>query len=400
MTETLHIGQFITQYPYAGQFDRSSKYFCSGAERVAKSLSESLVAEGCKITVCTSSATRRHEIESQGDITVRRSASLGRINTTQIAPTQLLDPFMQDTDIDIVHAHNSTPPGVIAGWIYAKWHDVPLVITHHGGENYESHGSLARRIGLSLYTNVLINPLFQSAEATVSPTAGYVNESSALSNADAVTVIPNGVDTAQFELSVSPTEAKRRLGLDPESFLVLYIGSLHPRKGVDVLLDGFLQFHCQHPDSHLVIGGDGEQKNELKSVVANRDASTAVDITGFVPESKKPLYMTAADVFVLPSVTPGAEVFPLVLLEAAAARTPLMASDFDTIASIVEPSNCGVLLDPDSAQSITDTLAELYHDDSRHQTLTNNAHKMANEHEWPRIAEQYESLYRDLLNRA
>lgn len=396
-TDSLHVGQFITQYPYEDQFSAANEYFCSGAERVAKELSEELAVRECDVTVCTSSATSEYLVEEQGDVTVERSPSLTNINTTQIAPTQVLDPITNGSEFDVIHAHNSTPPGVIAGWLYAKWNDVPLVITHHGGENYEPHGSIFRRAGLLAYTGVLIEPLFRSADVVVSPTTGYIQESLALSNAESVEVIPNGVDVDEFDIDMSSDTAKQQLGIDPESFLVLYVGSLHPRKGVDVLLDGFLRFHEEYPETRLVIGGDGEVKEELESTVEEQGISDEVRIPGFIPEKEKPVYMNAADAFVLPSVTAGSEVFPLVLLEAAAARTPVVASQFDTIESVVGSNDIGTFLKPGSIESVAVELEQLYTDEEKRREMSENALNMAQEREWAAIAEQYHELYRGVL---
>lgn len=394
MTDPLRVGQFITQYPYEDQFSGANDYFCSGAERVAKHLSEELVQRGCEVTVCTSSATREYSTEHQNGVTIERSPSIACINTTQIAPTQLIDPIAKGLEFDIVHLHNSTPPGVIAGWIYAKQKDIPLIITHHGGEQYEKHGSLFRRVGLFAYTNLLIDPIFRSADVAVSPTEGYLQESSALTAAKNVRVIPNGIDVEKFNIDLTKEEAKRQLGIQSESFLVLYLGSLHPRKGVDVLLEGFLDFHNQRPNSKLVIGGDGALRKKLETAA---EGQKAVSIPGYIPESEKPTYMKAADVFVLPSVTAGAEVFPLVILEAAAAQTPILASKFDTIESVITPNEMGAFLQPGSPESVASELQRFFDEPEMREHMANKAFQVACEREWTEIAKQYEQLYKSVL---
>lgn len=396
MTERLRVGTFITQYPYEGEPAGAENYFVSGAERVARQLCEELAALDCDVTVCTSAAGTEYTTEQQGAVTIERSPSIKKVNTTQIAPTQFVDPLWKGLEFDIVHAHNSTPPGVLAGWLYATYHDVPLVITHHGGENYESHGSLFRRASLFAYTNVVLAQLLGAADAAVSPTDGYIRESGGLSTAN-TTVIPNGVDSEAFAIEESSEAAKAQLGIDPDTFFVLYLGSLHPRKGVDVLLDGFVQFHDDHPESRLCIGGTGQLREEMQATVEREGVADVVDVPGFIPESEKALYMTAADAFVLPSITPGSEVFPLVLLEAAAARTPVVASRFETIESIVTPNEIGALLEPGSAASVAAELGALYADEDRRERLADNALELARELDWANIATRYRDLYGRLV---
>ncbi len=395
-SHTLSVGCFISQYPYSDQFESDSEYFCSGAERVANNLAES-ASENISMHVVTASADRQYDETVHNDITIHRSPALTTINTTQIAPTLLIDQLHEE--FDIVHAHNSTPPGVIAAACYAAVHDVPLIITHHGGENYESHGGLVRRLGLALYTRVLIDRLFEYADIVVSPSSGYVSESRALSRLDGdIRTIPNGIDRTPYAIDCPKSAVKRQLGLDPSATTLLYLGSHHPRKGVSVLLEAVIDILEQHSarDIELVLAGSGQTTAALKDRVREAGVESAVTFPGFVPEAQKPQYMYAADIFILPSVTPAAEVYPLVILEAAAGGTPIVSSDFPTLRSIVEPNDIGRLVEPDDVTALSKTLRYLIDEPATRDRLASNALAFASEREWPRIATQYEQLYEEL----
>lgn len=395
--QDLHVAQFITQYPYSDQFDGDSEYFCTGGERVAMNLAEELVDQDCQVSVVTSAASATYERCRQNGVTVHRSPSVARINTAQIAPTLPIDRLAHD--FDIVHGHDTTPPGILSGWLYARLHDVPFVITHHGGENYEPHGSLVRRVGLKLYTRVLMESVFGSADTVVTPSAGYAAESRVLSTLETtVRTIPNGVDPATYALDCTPEEAKRAIGLNPENFVVLYMGALHQRKGVDVLVEGFQRFRSVIAgEAELVLAGSGELAPILEKRAEEGGMTDVVHLPGFVPEEDKPLYMTAADVFVLPSVTPAAEVFPLVLLEAAAAETPVVVSDFPTLRWIIAENEFGQLIEPGDPTAIAAALGDLYRSTDRLTALRSNARQTATEHRWTEIADQYLDLYSQLV---
>lgn len=396
--DQISVGCFTTQYPYPDQFHDNSDYFCSGAERVAKQLSEAVSGDRFDVSVVTSSATRHYESMEQNGVTVHRSPSLHTVNTTELAPTLLVDRL---TDrFDIVHAHNSTPPGILAAVCYATVHDVPLVITHHGGENYEAHGSLWRRGGLYLYTRHLIDVMFGRADALVSPSSGYIEESRVLSAYPGdVQTIENGIDLGPYDIGVSQAEAKRLLGFDPSDRLLLYLGSHHPRKGVSVLLESFIDLVRRRPDDglRLVLAGSGRETDCLRKRVIESGTDDLVRLPGFVPETDKPLYMLAADLFVLPPVIRAAEVYPLVILEAAAGGTPIVASDFPTLRSIVEPNDIGRLAEPGNPDALSRTVEVLVEDTSEWRTLSTNARRFAESHEWSWIAEEYETLYEELL---
>ena len=397
-SDQIAVGCFTTQYPYPEQFHGDSEYFCSGAERVARHLSEAIDGPRFDVSVVTSSATHRYETTEQNGVTVYRSPSLYTVNTTELAPTLLFDRLSKR--FDLVHAHNSTPPGVLAAVCYAAVHDVPLVITHHGGENYESHGGIARRAGLYLYTRYLIDVMFERADVVISPSEGYAEESRALSAYDGdVRSIPNGVDMALYDDGVSREEAKRRLGFDPSDVLLLYLGSHHPRKGVNVLLDSFVELADRRPDQglRLVLAGSGQETDDLRRTATEAGHGDLVQFPGFVPEADKPLYMTAADLFVLPPVTAAAEVYPLVILESAAGGTPVVASDFPTLRSVVTPNDIGRLVEPRDSEALARTIEELVDDPETRRTLSTNARAFAEAHRWPRVAEEYTALYEELL---
>lgn len=391
----LKIAQFITQYPYPEQFDGSGDYYCAGAARVAQQISEAFVRKGHEVDVYTAAAGPRYEETHQDGVVVHRSPSLKRINTTEIPPTILLDHVKND-GYDVIHAHNSTPPGTLAAYAKSKFDDTPLVMTHHGGEHYESHGGVVRRGGLYLYTRVLMDELFGHAATVTVPSAGYIDESRVLTNPDVdVTRIRNGVDVEKFDLGVSPAEAKAAVGFDPDQFVVLYMGAHHQRKGPDVLVEAFESIHHSVDDAALVMAGSGDMTDTLRDQAEGLGLDDHVEFPGFVPEAEKPTYLRAADLFVLPSTTGGAEMFPLAILEATAAGTPVVTTDFPTLRPIVEEYDIGELVEPGDVASLAETITGLYESGELAQH-SENARTMAHDHSWDEIADEYLALYRDV----
>lgn len=393
--DTLRIGTFITQYPYGDESGGQGGYFCSGAEYVAEKISQELVAKGHEVHVFTSAAGFSSERTQTNGVVVHRSPSITTVNTTQIAPTIIIDHIT--TDFDIIHAHNSTPPGTIAAFLHSVITRTPMVITHHGGEQYERHGGLFRSLGLYLYMSAFIEPIFSHADCVVSPSDGYAIESEVLSSESVhVETIPNGVDMEEMSTTKSTEDAKSEIGLQTENFTILFLGSHHRRKGIDILVQAFAELSESTDDITLILAGSGEETPALKREVEKLGIDEDVVFPGYVPESEKPTYMKAADVFVLPSRTPGAEVFPLVLLESAAAGTPVIASDFPSIRSIVDEHDFGLLVEPNNASALSGALSTLINS-SQLKSYQQNALLMAESHQWSSIADQYESLYKRLI---
>lgn len=388
----MKIAQFITQYPYPNQFEKEGSYYCAGAARVAQQISEGLVRKGHEVHVYTAASDRKYGETEQNGVIAHRSPSITSINTTEIPPTILFD-HLRYEGFDLLHAHNSTPPGTLAAYVKSNLENIPLVITHHGGEHYEPHGGLLRRGGLYLYTRVLIDRLFSHASTVVVPSSGYVGESRVLSNSNVnVSEIRNGVEVQKFDIDLSPKETKQKLGFDPETFLILYMGAHHPRKGPDVLVESFEKFRTEVAETKLIMAGSGTLTDSLRHASIELGIDEQVDFSGYIPEEEKPKYLKAADVFVLPSVVSGAEMFPIAILEAAAAGTPVITSAFPTLKPIINEYEIGELAEPGDVASLTHTLLSVY-DSDRREEYSSNAYQMAIDHSWDEVVDEYIRLF-------
>jgi glycosyltransferase involved in cell wall biosynthesis len=150
-----------------------------------------------------------------------------------------------------------------------------------------------------------------------------------------VTVVPNGVDTAR--LTPLPTPADKRalresIGLPAESLLFLYVGSVQPRKGTDILLEAWRDVIGSRVDMRLLIVGPRfDQTNLQWSTFAGRiqelmrapGMSASVTFVGYRRDVLE--YLQAADAFVLPSDREGV---PNAVLEAMACGLPCVLTPF------------------------------------------------------------------------
>jgi glycosyltransferase involved in cell wall biosynthesis len=148
-----------------------------------------------------------------------------------------------------------------------------------------------------------------------------------------ICLLPNFVELERFQ-GISRAEARKRLNLDPNQKVVLFLHRVARRKGAHYLPDiASMVLRKVKPVTFLVAGG-GPYLEELRRRVEQQPLAGAFDFRGWVPNRDTPLYYRAADLYLMPSQEEG---FPRVLLEAMAADCPFIAFDIGGVRDIVAP---------------------------------------------------------------
>ncbi len=295
---------------------------------------------------------------------------------------------------DVVHVHEPFAPGLPYGLLVGR-HLPPVVATfHRSGASvlYTLLGPLTRRLANRLAIRCAVS---EAARATASHALGGTYE-----------VLFNGVDVDSYG-TVDPWPTDRPA--------LLFLGRHEERKGLEVLLEAFGHL-CRswHEEPAfraggqpvLWIAGDGPQTDSLRR---RHPESMDIKWLGILPEQEKIRRLAAAEVLCAPSL--GGESFGMVVLEAMAARTVVVASDIDGYrdaagghAVLAQPGDCNAL-----AQAIDGVLAgrlaptprdpdpgARHHARSRRRWLA-SASEHAREWSMDRLAERYEGLYRSVV---
>jgi glycosyltransferase involved in cell wall biosynthesis len=160
-------------------------------------------------------------------------------------------------------------------------------------------------------------------------------------------VINMGVDRCVFSPSAGEG-ARVTLGWSIGDKVAVFAGNLIERKGVDVLVEAFSQLHARGACDRLAIAGDGPLRDLLVLQASALGVAKDVEFLGAVEAASLARLMASADVFVLPSRS---EPLGVVLLEAMACGTPVVASSVGGIPEIVG-EGCGVLVEPDDAAAL------------------------------------------------
>lgn len=295
---------------------------------------------------------------------------------------------------DLVHAHWVLPNGVPAV-IAARLRGLPLVISLHGSDVYLAE----RAIPLTLAAGAV----FRAAQA-VTACSGDLKERALRLGAHpgSVTVIPYGVDPHAFQPDPGAgAEVRAELGLPDGTPLIVTVGRLVYKKGLTYLLEAFPHIRARHPDAALIVGGYGDLRAELERRADELGIAAGVYFPGALPRDRAARYISAADVFVVPSIRDqGGNVdgLPNVLLEGMGAGRPIVASRVAGIPEVIADGEHGLLVPERDPAALATAISRLLDDPALAGRLGAAARRrVLEELTWDETAARFEATYRRAL---
>ncbi len=206
-----------------------------------------------------------------------------------------------------------------------------------------------------------------------------------------LTVIPNAIPIEDFAATADPALRSELAGGTPRP-VVLSVARLDPQKGECYLLEAAVQI----PEAVFVLVGDGPQRSALESQAAALGLTERVRFLG--RRSDVPALLAACDLFVLPSLYEG---LPLSVLEAMAARRPVVATDIAGTREAVRDGITGLLVPPADPGALARALRRLLGDPSLGAALTSAAYdRMQVEYSAATMVKRVTQVYEMLLPRA
>ena len=165
-------------------------------------------------------------------------------------------------------------------------------------------------------------------------------------------LIENGLDLPPLSAPSAPAKLRRELGIPADAKLLARVGRLDAIKGNNFLLDALAAIAPRQP-AHLLFVGEGEEQAALEKQTRALGLTARVTFAGFRDDVAD--LLRAADLFVSPSLSEGA---PMVLLEAMAARLPVITTEVGAIGAIIRPGANGWLVPPGNAAALARVLEE------------------------------------------
>lgn len=316
-----------------------------GAERVTVSFLLELAKRDLPAVLCTVSSRQNDALASEltkagvfrHDLRARRLAD----------PTAFLRyiRLLRSEKFDVVHAHGQD--AAILGAAARALVRIPLVLTRHV---LDEPGTVWRE-RLRARWALAAARRADAVIAVSSASADHLSRSAAIPRST-IAVVPNGIDVARFDcsdLSRRRSELRRRIGIAPTDRVVLVIAALRRGKGHEVLIEAWPDLHRRVQDLRVVFVGGGERQAELEARC--RRVGAAVMFLGWRDDIAE--LLTASDVVVLPSFS---EAYPTVLMEAAAAGRPIVATRVGGVAEIVDHERTGLLVAPGDASALADSV--------------------------------------------
>lgn len=392
----MKVGYFTARFPYknpvTGEVIRVSHD--GGVENVVYNLVVQMIKRGHEVIVFTTSSDSRNYVEDYGKMKVYRFGHKFKIGQAPISLALLYKPLFFKGELDIIHSHLGNLPAPIGACIYSIVRKKKLITTYH--EDYVGRfGSVLRRFGVFIFDFLIADCLLYFSDVVLTPSKYYIQKSKHLKCISCkVKPIYNGINLDDFNILYSKEEAKNRLNLPVNKKIILFVGSLTPRKAPDVLLNAMKIILDKFSNSYLIFVGDGYLKNELENKAAELGISQHVNFSGFVDEKLKPLYYHSADIFVLPSFSEG---FGIVLLEASACGLPLVVSNLEVFNSVVIDGYNGLFTKTGDKENLADKIISLLENDDLRLQMSKNVLKNVKKFSWKSVSDETEKVYLSLI---
>jgi glycosyltransferase involved in cell wall biosynthesis len=269
-----------------------------------------------------------------------------------------------------------------------------LVLTSHGGDIREGGARILKPGARSRAITAL-----RRADAVVSINGFTTQALRRLEPSTRIVEIPNGVDLSPFDNPPFDNHSARPPELDPRiraGRYVLFLGRLHPRKGVDILLEAWAASLAKTDSGMmLAIAGDGGERDALANQAGRLRILPSVCFLGRVAGAQKTWLLQNARCGCMPSRD--WEAFPLVVMEVFAAGKPMIGTRIRGLEDLITHGRTGWLVAPESPVELARALHEMSVDHRSLQNYGANARRTALDHGWPSIAARHLALYEKTL---
>ncbi|MGB9718148.1 MAG: glycosyltransferase family 4 protein [Thermoproteota archaeon] len=347
-----------------------------------ENLARTLEKRGHEVVIITKTADFNDEAQRARGLKVVRIKSLFRSSQTLDLPyMDELEEVLRREKPEIIHAHHAFSPISLFSILVGKRLGVKTVLTNHSIQ--------------FLYD---FNYLWKPSSFIMFPLKQYINSTDriiAVSRAAAtfishftdkeVSIIPNGVNVEEYAPRVKKFDGKS----------VLFVGRLVYRKGLHLLLEAMKQVVDEKKEAELTIAGSGYLSPILKVFAKTLNLQDNVFIREGLSKNELVDLYQKANVFVMPSVF--GESFGIVLLEAMASKTPVVATAQGGVQEVVKHMETGLLVRRNKIEGLAKSVLTLLEDEELSERISSNAFREVKKYDWSIVVEKIEEAYEETL---
>lgn len=274
--------------------------------------------------------------------------------------------LVKQREIEIVHAHMMT--SAVIAWVATIFTNASLVTTTHNAfERFSLLMGLGSRV-ISV-SDVVKDIMVERGVAR-----------------SRIRVVLNGT------IGAARLRHAHKIDAELQSGSIMYIGGLHPRKGLPNLLRAYDQIYVSGSTPKLYVVGDGPQKDEYVALASKLASAPGIEFLG--PTAWPLQLLKFADIFVLPSL---ADPAPLVIAEAREAGCAIVASDVDGIPEMLSHGNAGILVPPNDIGRLATAIERLVSNPNELRDWKAASQINIDHLNIRRVAEETLKIYQDLL---
>lgn len=388
---TMKVLQLLTSFPPA--------YAYGGPVASSYNISKNLVKRGHDVSVFTtdvynseSRLTGYDDPEIRDGIRIRRFKNISnRLAWTANVSTAVgIWPALRTEvgEFDLVHLHEFRSIEAAIASHEAARQDVPIVLQPRGSLPRTSKG-FQKEIFDRLFGRRIITSADRIIASSHVESEQYSKVFPAIRHKP-LSYVPNGIDPTEYSDLPAEGQFREKHGIAESSDMILYLGRIHERKGIEYLIEAFAMMDSSKCCSLVIVGPDDGYLNQLRQL---RDDLNQENIlfTGPKYEEEKLAAYVDADVFVLPSKNEY-ESFGNVVIEAMACGTPVVVTNVCGVSEWLDGYTEGV---PPTSQAIRQEIENILNSSQSTSSLQQFIHK---EFSWESVAAKTEDIYNTILH--
>ncbi|WP_069814114.1 glycosyltransferase family 4 protein [Streptomyces sp. TP-A0874] len=318
-------------------------------------------------------------------VPVPYNGSVARLNFGFLSAARVRR-WIHDGDFDVLHIHEPTSPslGLLACWIAQG----PIVATFHTS-NPRSRAMVA--------AYPILQPALEKINARIA-VSEYARRTLVEHLGGDAVVIPNGVDVGFFERSEPAARWQGRAGGTADGGPTIgFIGRIdEPRKGLPVLMKAMPAILERFPDARLLVAGRGDEREAVEGLPPRMRGH--IEFLGMVTDEDKARLLRSIDLYVAPNT--GGESFGIILAEAMSAGAPVLASDLDAFAGVLDGGRAGELFTSGDADALATAALRLLGDPARLRELRERGSRHVRRFDWSTVGADILAVYETVADGA